>query len=96
MLGLGEPVSTMPWSWSDPYELSIKLVGLPGSTVRSVERTTEPAATMAFFFKAGDRLLAAGAIGPGTATGRDIELARAMIKRRLCLDLARLQDPASA
>ena len=43
MLGAGEPYAVVPWFWSDQYDETLQIAGLPGrgaATVRRTSRTT--------------------------------------------------------
>lgn len=94
MLGGAEAASTVPWMWSDQYELTIQIAGFPDQGVRTVERTVDDAALVLFHLAGDGRLVASSGIGPNAAIGRVIRLGQMMIERGLHPDPAALADPA--
>lgn len=81
MLGAAEPVSSVPWFWSDQYELTLQVAGLGDGTERTVRRDLGDQAFILFHLNAEGRLAAASGIGPGNAVARDIKLAEMLIAR---------------
>lgn len=93
MLGAGEPVSTVPWFWSDQYDLGLQVCGLAEGSVGSARRDLGDGAFIHFHLGADGTLLAASGIGPGNAVARDIKLAELLIARRARPDAALLAQP---
>jgi 3-phenylpropionate/trans-cinnamate dioxygenase ferredoxin reductase subunit len=92
MLGAAEPVSAVPWFWSDQYELGLQIAGLPSFGTQIVRRDND--AGLVLFNLADDgRLVAASGIGPGNAVARDIRLAEMLIARRARPDREALARP---
>lgn len=81
MLGAAEPVSSVPWFWSDQYDLTLQVAGLADGGERTVRRELDDQAFILFHLDAGGRLVAASGIGPGNAVARDIRLAEMLIAR---------------
>lgn len=92
MLGAGEEISAVPWFWSDQYDLTLQIAGLPDEGETMVERLTGEAQLL-FHLKANGRLVAASGIGPGNAVAKDIRVAEMLIGRRARPDPGMLADP---
>lgn len=92
MLGSSEPYTALPWFWSDQYDETLQIVGLPDEGRTSVARHVGDAS---FFFHLADdgRLAAASAIGPNAAIARDIRLAEMLIAARAAPDPVDLASP---
>ena len=82
MLGAAEPVSAVPWFWSDQYDLTLQIAGLAEGAGQTVRRDLGDGAFILFHLAPDGRLLAASGIGPGNAVARDIRLAEMLIARR--------------
>jgi len=82
MLGANEPISCVPWFWSDQYDLSLHAAGLMAGSRRTVRRDIAADALLVFHLDAAGRLLAASGIGPGNSIARDIRLAEKLIAAR--------------
>lgn len=77
LLGAAEPVTSLPWFWSDQYDLTLQIAGLAeGATVR---RELGDGAFILFHLDASGRLIGASGIGTGNAVARDIRLAEMLI-----------------
>ncbi|HET7411787.1 MAG TPA: FAD-dependent oxidoreductase, partial [Pararhizobium sp.] len=48
MLGLADPYGKVPWFWSDQYDLTLQVAGLPESGAESVRRDLGPGAFILF------------------------------------------------
>jgi 3-phenylpropionate/trans-cinnamate dioxygenase ferredoxin reductase subunit len=82
MLGLEEPVSAVPWFWSDQHDLTLQIAGLAEGAEKHIRRDLGGGAFILFHLAPDGRLLAASGIGPGNAVARDIRLAEMLIARR--------------
>lgn len=94
MLGAAEPVSTVPWFWSDQYDLSLQIAGLAQAAITHVRRELKDGGLVLFHLGPDGRLLAASGIGVGNAIAKGIRLAEMLIARRAHADPAALADPA--
>ena len=83
ILGAGEEYGAAPWLWSDQYELSIQVAGLPTSAASHVTRPAEGGGLLVFQLADDGRLISASGIGSEGAIGRDIRVAQLMIERGL-------------
>ncbi|MGN6776735.1 NAD(P)/FAD-dependent oxidoreductase [Rhizobium sp.] len=90
MLGEGAEISSVPWFWSDQYDLTLQIAGLADEAVAHVRRDLDDGAFILFHLGADGRLLAASGIGRGNAIARDIRLAEMLIAARAHPDQAAL------
>lgn len=95
LLGTAEPYAAVPWFWSDQYDLSLQVAGLPGVATEEVVRVRPDGAELWFGLDAG-RLVAVAGIGQGTAVAKDVRIGEMLIARRAAPDPAALADPAVA
>ncbi|TPE43422.1 NAD(P)/FAD-dependent oxidoreductase [Amaricoccus solimangrovi] len=93
LLGGGEPISIVPWFWSDQYDMTLQIAGLADGAVSHVRREGKDGAFVIFHLAADGRLLAASGIGRGNAVAKDIRLAEMMIAKRAKPDPEALADP---
>ncbi|WP_434106003.1 NAD(P)/FAD-dependent oxidoreductase [Paraburkholderia caffeinilytica] len=89
MLGEDLRYREVPWFWSDQYELSIQITGLPAFGCGTVVRETADALLL-FHLSAKGALIAAS--GVGRAVGRDIRIAQMLISRNARVDAEELAD----
>lgn len=83
---MGQPLGSVPWFWSDQYDMTLQVAGLADGTATSVRRDMENGAFIVFQLDADNRLLCASGIGVGNAVARDIRLAEMLIASRKVLD----------
>jgi len=93
MLGAGESVSAVPWFWTDQYDLTLQIAGLPDEGRRMVRRDLSESAFILFHLAEDGRLVAASGIGPGNAVAKDIRLAEMLIAKRVVPDPTALAQP---
>ncbi|MDX0636356.1 ferredoxin reductase [Sinorhizobium medicae] len=79
LMGAGEHIASVPWFWSDQYELTLQISGLAEGTAATVRRDLEEGSFILFHLDGEGRLIAASGIGPGNAVARDIRLAEMLI-----------------
>lgn len=91
MLGENLCYREVPWFWSDQYELSIQIAGLPAFGRETVVRETADA--LLLFHRSADGSLIA-ASGVGRAVGRDIRIAQMLIGRHARVSAEELADPS--
>ena len=92
MLGAGEAYAEVPWFWSDQYELTLQMAGLPERGEVTVERAVGAEARMLFHLDGEGRLVGVSGVGP-PALARDLRIGQIMIERGLAPDPATLADP---
>jgi 3-phenylpropionate/trans-cinnamate dioxygenase ferredoxin reductase subunit len=93
MLGAEESTAAVPWFWSDQYDLTLQISGLPDEGQQSVRRDLSESAFILFHLAGDGRLVAASGIGQGNAVAKDIRLAEMLIARRATPDPAALAQP---
>ena len=94
MLGAGEPYASVPWFWSDHYDLTLQIAGLADEGASTVTRTVGDDARIDFHFAADGRLVAVSAVGPNGRIARDVRLAEMLVAARARPDPAQLADSA--
>ncbi|MEQ1941893.1 FAD-dependent oxidoreductase [Mesorhizobium sp. VNQ89] len=81
MLGRHAAHASVPWFWSDQYDLTIQIAGLADEGRTTVRRDMGDGAFILFHLADDGRLVAASGIGRGNAVARDIRLAEMLIAR---------------
>lgn len=94
MLGKDLKLVTVPWFWSDQYELTLQIAGLQDEGTHTVRRDISETAFVLFHLAADGRLVAASGIGEGNAVAKDIRLAEMIIAKGLKPAPEQLADPA--
>ncbi|MGL4490271.1 MAG: oxidoreductase C-terminal domain-containing protein, partial [Rhizobiaceae bacterium] len=83
MLGKDQPLLTVPWFWSDQYDLTLQIAGLQDEGASTVRRDMSETAFILFHIAPDGRLVAASGIGVGNAVARDIRLSEMLIAKGL-------------
>jgi 3-phenylpropionate/trans-cinnamate dioxygenase ferredoxin reductase subunit len=81
MLGAKEPIVSVPWFWSDQYDLTLQVTGVADGAQETVRRELGDGAFILFHLDGGGRLVAASGIGKGNTVARDIRLAEMLIAK---------------
>lgn len=92
MLGADEPISAVPWFWSDQYDLTLQVAGMVDEGQATIRRETETGVIL-FHLRDDGRLVAATGLGVGSSVARDIRIAEMLVARRAAPDPAILADP---
>lgn len=95
MMGTNRELSSVPWFWSDQYDLSLQVAGLMDEAVATAERALGDDSLILFHLAVDGRLVAASGLGVGNAVARDIRLAEMLIASRAAPDREFLGDPNS-
>ncbi|WP_159013497.1 NAD(P)/FAD-dependent oxidoreductase [Acidisoma sp. S159] len=82
MLGNAEQHCSIPWFWSDQYELGLQVVGLSDEGTSVVRRDIGADCFILFHLAADLRLVAASGIGPINSVARDVRLAEMLIAKK--------------
>lgn len=94
MMGSRASFSALPWFWTDQYDLSVQITGLPGEGAIHVRREMADGSLLLFHLATDNRLIAASGIGLGNAVAKDIRLSELLIDRRAIVSPDDLADPA--
>jgi 3-phenylpropionate/trans-cinnamate dioxygenase ferredoxin reductase component len=94
MLGDEIPFTSIPWFWSDQFDLGIQIAGLTLDADRSISRKNEDGSLILFHLAKDGRLLSAGGIGKGNMVARDIRIAEMLIQKGVCPNETALANPA--
>ena len=86
MLGGHEPYAAVPWFWSDQYDETLQIAGLPDEGSETVVRDLGDGAKLFFHLAADGRLVAASGVGANRLINKDIRLAEMLIARRATPD----------
>lgn len=86
---------TVPFFWSDQYDLSLQIVGLPHLGSSTVARRRDDGAMILFHLRPDGRIVGATGLGTVGSIGRDIRLAQALIAARAHPDRAVLMDSSA-
>jgi 3-phenylpropionate/trans-cinnamate dioxygenase ferredoxin reductase component len=96
MLGGGKAHTSVPWFWSDQYELGLQIAGMADMGPVTVARQANAETLMLFHLAEDGTLMGASGIGPGNAISRDIKFAEMMIAKGAKPPQDVLADPAQA
>ncbi len=86
--------ATVPWFWSDQYELGLQIAGLHAAAVHDVVRRRDDGVEIRFGLDHDGRLVSASGVAEGTVIGRDIRLAEMLIAQRATPRVTELADPS--
>jgi 3-phenylpropionate/trans-cinnamate dioxygenase ferredoxin reductase component len=93
MLDAEEPYTTVPWFWSDQYELTLQVSGLPDFGEIIVERLIGESGKFFFHLASNGRLVAASAVGPISKVAKDIRFAEKLIQNQARPNIEDLINP---
>ncbi|QGQ94594.1 ferredoxin reductase [Paenibacillus psychroresistens] len=93
MLGAAKPFLEIPWFWSDQYEQTLQVTGLPDYGVKTLCRDLGEFAKFYFHLSSDGRLAAASAVGLNSNIAKDIRLAEMLIQKQMVLDPKSLENP---
>jgi 3-phenylpropionate/trans-cinnamate dioxygenase ferredoxin reductase component len=94
MLGAGERCRSLPWFWSDQYELSLHMAGHPERARRQIERRIGADGRLLFHLADDGRIVGVSGLGPASFA-KEFKIARLMAERGLAPDPAVLRAPAT-
>ena len=92
MLGYEETCSAVPWFWSDQYDMTIQIAGLPALGTSTVVRETGASSRVFFALDADGVLVGASGVGQTGEIAKDVRIAQKLIARRAVVDPAQLAD----
>jgi 3-phenylpropionate/trans-cinnamate dioxygenase ferredoxin reductase subunit len=92
MLARGETYSEVPWFWSNQYDMTIQIAGMPAFGVQSVVRETGGTSRIFFALDRDGVLVGASGVGKVSEIARDVRVAQALIAQRARIEPASLAD----
>lgn len=92
MLGHGETCSPVPWFWSDQYDMTIQIAGMPALGTTTVVRETGSASRVFFALDGDGVLVGASGVGQSGEIARDVRFAQELIARRVRVEPHLLAD----
>ena len=93
LLGETQEFRAVPWFWSDQFELSLQVAGLPSFAKRVIPRIRPDGVTIYFGLNDQEQLVSAAGIGAGNSVAKDIRLAEMLIAAQKTMNPAELSDP---
>ncbi|MFT4182399.1 MAG: FAD-dependent oxidoreductase [Rhizobium sp.] len=93
MVGAIDTPLSVPWFWSDQYDLTLQVAGLAEGAATTIRRDLAADAFILFHLDGDGRILAASGIGPGNSVARDIRLAEMLIAAGKRPDPTALANP---
>lgn len=94
MLGGSKVHNSIPWFWSDQYDLGLQIAGVADMGPDTVTRKIDDRTIVLFHLADDGTLMGASGIGPGTSIGRDIKMAEMMMAKNMKPSAEVLADPA--
>ncbi|KND61603.1 hypothetical protein BVER_06088 [Candidatus Burkholderia verschuerenii] len=82
MLGHAEPFDAVSWFWSDQYDTTIQIAGMPSHGATTVIREAGDDARVYFALDGDGILVGASGIGQAGQIAKDVRIAQALIARR--------------
>jgi 3-phenylpropionate/trans-cinnamate dioxygenase ferredoxin reductase component len=95
IMGEKAACDTVPWFWSDQYDLSLQIAGLPSLGASMAARVMDDGAVILFHLTPSGKIVGATGLGRAESIGRDVRLAQILIANRAHPDPALLRDPAA-
>ena len=92
ILGERAVCDSVPWFWSDQYDLSLQIAGLPSLGSSTAARTMDDGAVILFHLTPSGKIVGATGLGRAESIGRDVRLAQILIASQAHPDPALLRD----
>jgi 3-phenylpropionate/trans-cinnamate dioxygenase ferredoxin reductase component len=96
LIGGSAACDSVPYFWSEQYELGLQIAGLHAAAAYEVVRAREDGAEIRFGMDTVGRVVSASAVAEGTAIARDIRVAEMLIARRATPSPTVLANPLVA
>ena len=93
MLGGSVPYAKVPWFWTDQYEKTLQIAGLPEAGVSTITRDVGEESRVYFYLAADGRLVGASGIGTISRIAKDVRVAEMLIERSAHPSPATLASP---
>ena len=93
ILGTAGAYRAVPWFWSDQYDWTLQITGVPDLGRSVVTRPMGGGAEIAFHMAEDGVLTGASALGPLSAIGKDMRIAEMLVSAGASPDPLKLADP---
>ncbi len=93
MMGASREFTSVPWFWSDQYDLTLQIAGVPSLGLSTVRRNLRDGAFIICHSNAEGRLVGASGIGRGNIIARDVRLLELLIGKQARPSATQLSDP---
>lgn len=94
IMGNPAPFAAVPWFWSDQFESTLQIAGVPNLGATGVMRPLAEGSACSFHLDAAGHLIGAAAFGRPDLVSREIGLARRLIGKRASPTSEALANPA--
>ena len=94
MLGANQTYTAVPWFWSDQYELTIQIAGMPIFGAQTVVREISTDSRIFFAIDEHGVVIGASGVGHVGEIARDMRIGQELIARRARVEPHRLADRA--
>jgi 3-phenylpropionate/trans-cinnamate dioxygenase ferredoxin reductase subunit len=94
MLGGDESYRAVRWFWSDQYDHTLQVSGLPSLATQTVERVRPDGVSIHFGLNDEGDLVSTSAVGFGNSVAKDVKSAEVLIRESIRPTLEQLADPA--
>ena len=96
LLGDVADYDAVPWFWSDQYDATLQVAGLPSLGSQIATRRLGVGALLTFHLDASGRLVGAAGAGPLKSVAGNVRIAEKMIAQRMTPDPNALADPKAS
>ncbi len=94
MLGANQAYTAVPWFWSDQYELTTQIAGMPMLGARTAVREISTDSRIFFAIDEHGVVIGASGVGHVAEIGREVRIGQELIARRVRVEPMRLADRA--
>lgn len=95
MIGSDEPQVSLPYFWSDQYDLTLQVAGLAEGAAVKVRREIDSESFVIFHLAEDGTLIAASGVGRGNTIARDIKISERLIAARKKPNIDALASPGN-
>jgi 3-phenylpropionate/trans-cinnamate dioxygenase ferredoxin reductase subunit len=92
IMGEESSPAALPWFWTDQYELTMQVAGMPAHGTTGVIRDLGSGAMMYFSLDGLGQVVGVSAIGRLEQIARDLRMAQSLITKNIRVDAGRLAD----
>ncbi|WP_118182441.1 NAD(P)/FAD-dependent oxidoreductase [Paraburkholderia phosphatilytica] len=95
MLEYGETYSAVPWFWSNQYDMTIQIAGIPAFGTNTVTRDAGKSSKLFFALDGDNVLVGASGVGKMAEIAKDVRIAQELIAQCSRIEPRLLEDPAT-